>query len=967
MYYRGEFQARNGGRYIAAEIHIYTEKTGEPSALVLDADPLMLSWDECTIDKSIHKAQAEVRVIATADRMYRDITESLEPVYMQLYLDGSLWWRGQYASSTCLEPFSTEKNYRISFTFSDFNTLARIPYDGSLSNLPGIVTVSEILSLMLRQVASGGITVHPVIASTIGETSFMNLIVRDAMLYDSDGEPRYLLDILTDILESANVHMIQYGGTVHLFSTDYFTYITDPLTMSRSMQAGGTDAEMETCESYRRMELDYSRDGDDMYSFSPDMDGYTYSGDYADISDDGDASEILAIGNQTVASGTYLAITGGEGSSVSMILLMQAGLTWPNGSVPQTPNSVEGIAYSLPQVTFCISQDQVKAPTTAAHRIRLELSLFMYMLHEAGEDYGLLRASVGAKVRFVSMTGASKYLKENTSIFSKSRYSWEGDSSSQVSLILNNDQPDKNRRGTYTLHIYIPDPEDTGKIYVDMDIRTLALIDTDRPLGESGIKYATPVLKALGLVGVEASPDGYLDMSILSTMDTVKEDLSDTDDETYSRSFPMGTPITVSVDTHNNFIGYGIVDKSSTFLSRYAAFVRKNMARKAGAPPRRTVTGTYMFDHLAGLPLFSPDESVPLKTLAGLGRAFFLRSEQWNVKSGMSNLCIEEADVAEYEPYPGVSYVLASPSGLVFTGEGGTQNVRIISSGIQWSLSAGNYINVSPSSGTGTADVSVKMDKNLTLKPRTSSITVGAPVGGNPQGTQQISIRQEAGEAFLEISSSGGLVPWGTQPPQVGISTNMDEIVLSSNSPYAEPSLDGLILNINVKETPGGRNSLPVPAAVTVTGKAEGYPDISRNYAMIIGAPGFRLDTMVQSANVPQAGGAAASYYVEFRSNGSSLSISLSGSLSSYNTFWLYRRTGQNSYQSVKALSEGDTSYYPSGDPGAEEMQYYRIYPWSAYPANADGGLLAAAFIVTANAPGQTSKTTTLVISQNAQ
>lgn len=964
MYYRGEFKARNGGRYIVAEIHIYTEKTGDPSALVLDADPLMLSWDECTIDKSIHKAQAEVRVIATADRMYRDITESLEPVYMQLYLDGSLWWRGQYASSTCLEPFSTEKNYRISLTFSDFNTLARIAYDGSYANAAGLVTVGEILSLALRQVSSGGITVHPVIASTIGETSFMNLIVRDAMLYDSYGEPRYLLDVLTDILESANVHMMQYGGSVHLFSTDYFTYITDPLTVSRSMRAGSTDAEMETCESYSRMELDYSRGEDDMYSFSPDMNGYTYSGDYADISDDGDASEILALGDQVVAPGTYLAISGGDSSSASMILLMKTGLYWPGGTVPVTPESVADISYDLPQVTFCISQDQVKAPTASAHRIKLTLSLFMYMLHEAGEDYGLLRASVGAKVRFVSMTGASKYLKENTSIFSKSRYSWEGDSSTQVSLFLSNEQPDKNKRGTLSLSIYIPDPQDTGKIYVDMDIRTLTLTDTDRPLGESGIKYATPVLKALGLVGISASPDGYLDMSILSTMDAVKEDLADTSDETYSRSFAMGTPITVSVDTHSNFIGYGIVNKSSTFLSRYAAFVRKNMARKEGEPPRRTVTGTYMFDHLAGLPIFSPDESVPLKTLAGLSRGFFMRSEQWNVRTGMSNICIEEADVKEYEPYPGARYAIASPSELRFPGAGGTQNLRIISN-IIWALVAGDHISISPNSGTSSTDVAVKMDINTTLTSRTSTLKLNAPQ--NPGGSTMINIIQEAGEAFLEISSSGGLVPWGTQPPQVGISTNMDEIVLSSNSPYAEPSLDGLILNINVKETPGGRNSLPVPAAVIVTGKAEGYPDISRNYAMIIGAPGFRLDTMVQSANVPQAGGAAASYYVEFRSNGSSLSISLSGSLASYNTFWLYRRTGQNSYQSVKALSEGDTSYYPSGDPGAEEMQYYRIYPWNAYPANADGGLLAAAFIVTANAPGQTSKTTTLVISQNAQ
>lgn len=970
MHYEGTFTLRNGDETVPALIRIYTDSSEDAVPLVLAADPVTITWDEAGITDVVHRAQAEVRLIATDDGMYRDIMQSTEVVRMSIHvrMNGvmSLWWTGTYASSTCVEPFSNEKNYEISLTFSDFNSLEEKAYDGSLDTSSGVVEVEALICLIAYELGYARLAsstfIHTMPQATIGDSSFMELTIRDAVFRDTDGEPRMLLDILTDTLDAVNVHIVQYCGRIHLFCPDWFLMKESGEAVSGTLMAAGTDAELETCESYRRIELSYVRDDGDLKSYEPDMDEFTYTGIYADISDEHDGTDILAVSGKTMeGKNARLAMEGGD-SNASMVLVLadNLNLLWTGGS-PNLPQSVDDIEFTLPEMTFCVTKDQIPLPLNNARRITVELSMFLIM-RQPGDDYGLQQARFPASVRFVESGGHVSYLKENTSIFSPSRYSW-GDEESQVSLFLNLDSPNKAKKGTYTFHIYIPDPGAIGKIYMSCDLTGLIIWCSN---GKTPLQ---PRLLAVGIVSMTSSTQGYFDTSILSEMDKIKEDIADTHDAVYQHEYAMGTPKIMTVNTISNISGYG--DAGNTLLRRCADFFKRNMARQEGKPPRRTVHGTYMYDHLSGLPLFIPSASLPLATIAGVSRCLFVKSEVWHLRNGQCDLVIEESDASEYAPYPGSKYVFPSPCRLVFPAEGGTQYFSIISSGTQWNITQGDIYFLNPLSGSDKeTSVLIKVDENLELKPRTRDIHINTSYGDNPGGMDTIEVVQAAGEPWLLLSAEVGIIQWGQQPPQIGISTNMDEVSAFSPSEYVSGvNIErGVILNISLKNTPGGRNSPAYGAVVDVTGKAEGFPDIVRRYSMVLMPPGFFLDTPVMSVNIPPEGGRYSSYYVEFRSNGNRLKINAAGTMAQAVSFWLYRRVNEEgSYQTMRELPFGTTDVLLGDDPGADEMQYYRIMPFNDYPSNTSGTISAAAFIVTASAPDKEDKKVTLVISQNSQ
>lgn len=967
MYYKGDFTAKIDGQDIPARLYIYTEDTGEPDELTFGAEPVTITWDDAGITDVIHRSQLEVRLVATEDGQYRDISSQSRPVYCHLYIEkfGALtrWWSGVYASTTLSEPFSREKNYELSVTFSDFGKLKRTMYDGTLDTAAGLVEVMDFLVMafgyFLEDSYESKIEAHNLVMTGIGSDTLPELMIRDRMFY-KDGEPRSLLDILTDILEPTNTHVIQYDGKMHLFCPDYFTAESSGIEVSHSLKAGGTDAELETCESYRRIELDYDRGTGNLFDFSPDMDGFIYSGNYADISEDGDGSAVLAVGSNYVAPGTPLTVAGGDNLSASMILLMTSGLSWPGGSKPSLPESISGIRYTFPETKISIAVDGVASPSAAAHRIRLDVAIFAVFSHE--EDFGLYLAELPVKVKFTGRSGSVQYLKENTSIFSPSRFSW-GSGESTVSVYLQTESPDMNRYGQFTLSLYMPDPGSPGKIEVTYMPTSFRFTDSKKPWGESGNEFRTTVVNALGLVSIKAEPDGYFDSGILSQMERVREDIADTDSDVFSKSFAMGTPVSMSIDTISNFEGYGAVSADSTFLVRYADFLKRNFAVTEDSPARRKVKGTYMFNHLLGLPVFITEECTPLKTLSGYSRAFFIRSEQWNVRSGMSDLQVEEANAEYYEPY--VAYIIAIPSSLSLDAAGTAVQAVIRASGTSWNLAGGPNASATPTSGQeGDTTISVSMTENTALKERTSYIVIRR--GASSVEETRIALVQAPGEPYLTLDPLYATVQWGEQPAPTSIDTNMPELTVTSTQSRftGTVSEDGKSLQIHIEHNPGGRDDGAIVGYVDVAGKD--YPDTSVRVLVLAATPRFRLDALVEAVDVPAGGGSASDYAVQFRTNASSLHITAAGTLFEGNDFWLWRRNDSGaSWQTVKQLVAGDNSITLSGDPGKDEMLYFRIAPSRRYAINA-GSQKAAAFSVTASAPDEEDLNIPLIIAQDA-
>lgn len=113
--------------------------------------------------------------------------------------------------------------------------------------------------------------------------------------------------------------------------------------------------------------------------------------------------------------------------------------------------------------------------------------------------------------------------------------------------------------------------------------------------------------------------------------------------EDFSKDFEMGTPVLLSTGTYTNYMApgsSGVVKTDDTYLKRYMKFLRNNFSRSELGRRRWHVRGTYMYNHLDGLPVFSAS-AAPLKTLPG-GTAYFLMSEEWHVRRGESMLEIEE-------------------------------------------------------------------------------------------------------------------------------------------------------------------------------------------------------------------------------------------------------------------------------------------------------------------------------------
>ena len=970
IYYEGEFTARIEGKDVPAMLKIYTEDTGIPQPLIFSAEPVTITWDDAGITDVIHRSQLEARLIATEDGQYRDIIGQQSPVWCHLLImkEGQYvrWWSGAYASATLSEPFSTEKNYEVSITFSDFGILERKAYDGACDTSNGIVGISDIfvhiLSSFLEDSYVGIIKVHNLLSANIGEDGILDQMVRDKIFYEDDGSPRYMLDIVTDILEPTNTHIMQYDGEVHLFCPDCFTAEEVGDAVSRSMISGGTDAELETCERWRRVDLDYPSDTDALYEFTPDMDDYVYSGDYADISKDGDSSAVLAIGNTYAAPGSFYTMAGGEGLSASMILLMNVGLSWPGGSRPGGPESIGGIRYSFPETRICVSTSNVIVPSSASHRIRIDIDIFAVFTHSG--DFGLYLIELPVVVKFIDSNGSVSYLKENTSIFSPSRYSWSTQEAS-ASAFLQTETPDKNKYGQYTLSLYIPNPEGIGVVEVSYSPTSFRFMDSSKPLGESGNEFRTSTVNAIGLVGIKATAIGYFDSELLNKGNGIHEDFydADTDADVFSREFKMGTPLMSSIGTTNNIMGHGDITWESAFITRYAAFIRRNAGL---VQPRMEIHGTYIFNHLLGLAVFIPEHSIPLRTLSGRNSAFFIKSESWNIKSGLSELSLEEFSVEEYSPYPDYSSIVAIPSELNLDALGTAVTAVIRAEGTSWNLAAGPHADVIPvSGGEGDTTITVSMDENTDIAKRTSYIYIRK--GASSVEYARITLAQEGAELYVTLNSKVIQVPWGTQPEPVGVQSNAEtfEVSTSNAKVHAEMSEDNSQLLISVDEGDGGRDDLGIIAIVNVTGRADGHSDVTASLTVVRNSPGFILEATKPTVSIPRLTLIGLKYSVEFRTNGvSPLRITAGGTLMQHNDLYLYKKNANDdSYVSVKKLEKGENEIAFS-DNTADRLVYFSIMNATTIVANTDPIQRAAAFSVKVSAPDEEDKTIALMMTQ---
>ena len=708
--YMGEFAIRDGGKERQARIVLTAQGEGDTpsySTLVFGSRPVVLTWEECSLTDVIHRSQLQLNLIAMDDGDYRDIMDSLEQVYCMLQIKDDddlwrLWWVGAYASTTWLEPFSRERKYEVQLTFSDFGYLERLDYDGNRFDCPGAVTVSAILSWVAYRIAGYAVVPDvkwmPLSAVQFNMYDFSRLIVRDVLFTEDDGSSRNVLDILTDVLEPANVHVMQHGGRIYLFRPDWETAEKAYHPGAVVIESAGIDAEMESCETYRRMELNYDPRSRKEEGFSVDMTGFRPVGIvrfhrsshvvevYADNGDD-ECRAIISTGNALHPIVLLWMCSDKEEYFQYVYRGRPSAVAW-------TP-SPSGITYQADTVKIYGSY-QINNVFIQDTSVTVSLTIWAAIDRYVAS----ILTTVGVKYRlsFVSVTGTVKYYRYAGK--NSTAPSWEDTDTTDDGLIpllrwvgengadeaiLKLSPVDRNGREDIIFSL-----DDIGEYRLDIDMSSIYFRD--------GSSVSPVVMVGLSEVVMELSVPESTDMIDLS--EEIKQDLVPVASGLYSKTFRMGTLRSMATsDAIYSFVtgsGEIVSVDGRTMIDSFRDFIKDNYT----FPVRRRVRGSYSYPHMAAVfPVFLANRSVPLYTLQRDDRVFFLMSEQWDLKTGISQLVLEEANIIVPEPADGI-YIY--PKSLPVPEYGGHVSISLVSSA-DWDSEVSDPqhmgVTVSPSNG----------------------------------------------------------------------------------------------------------------------------------------------------------------------------------------------------------------------------------------------------------------------------
>lgn len=215
--YKGSFLGLDGTAWTVA---ILQENDGLfPVVGMLDfpADnPLEIQWEKTAKEDAVCGSVATLTVVSPEDRTYEDLY-SIAPgqIRLDVYRDDVLYWSGCLDPEFYEEPYSAEKNYDVSFTFSDFGIFDRLKYC-----FVGMQSLSTILADALSRSKVNYAAIDQSLISTYidgVQLTMDSLLVRSDNFFDEDGEAATMREVLDGILQPLALRMIQRCGKIHIY------------------------------------------------------------------------------------------------------------------------------------------------------------------------------------------------------------------------------------------------------------------------------------------------------------------------------------------------------------------------------------------------------------------------------------------------------------------------------------------------------------------------------------------------------------------------------------------------------------------------------------------------------------------------------------------------------------------------------------------------------------------------------
>lgn len=260
------------------------------------AEPLFIEWPEKGKHEPVRSSAATLKLISASDRQFIDLY-SIAPgeVRLDVYRDGSLFWSGTLDTELYEEPYSTEKGYVVTLTFSDFGPLDRLPFA-----LSGVKTLRELVEAALAESCISYVSVDESLISTTFDDgtalALSSLSVPSSNFYDEDGEASSWLDVLEGILQPLALIIVQRAGKIWIFDLNGLVSGAETSTVDWR----GTDAELGTDAVYNNVKVTFSPYASGS-AIAGDLDyGDTYGPEWTNLTSDASGVKYL---NGTVPSG----------------------------------------------------------------------------------------------------------------------------------------------------------------------------------------------------------------------------------------------------------------------------------------------------------------------------------------------------------------------------------------------------------------------------------------------------------------------------------------------------------------------------------------------------------------------------------------------------------------------------------------------------------------------------------------
>lgn len=180
------------------------------------SEALVIEWPEKGKEESLEGSVATLRIESPGDRTYADLAlVSDGDVRMDVYRDGSLYWRGLLDSEGYEEPYEQAARYAVALKFSDLGLLDRQKWHGSGMQLLGDILLDALEVLDLGYAGWD----ESLISSELGgaRLSLDMLSVSSENFYDEDGEALSLKEVLEGILQPLGLRLTQRGGRLWVY------------------------------------------------------------------------------------------------------------------------------------------------------------------------------------------------------------------------------------------------------------------------------------------------------------------------------------------------------------------------------------------------------------------------------------------------------------------------------------------------------------------------------------------------------------------------------------------------------------------------------------------------------------------------------------------------------------------------------------------------------------------------------